>query len=295
MSHKYAPSNIDLDRYWKTLYPAQKRGLLAHCVSYVEGNQNFYRPPSKVTMSSTSDTTARYSTGVGKMADAPQFSWEFPVPDNDFWRSFRYPSARNFRQCFTEDEIQAFQLNERHGTKSPEAKQKLLIKALQDHMASKETGNQTLCKTDNAEWVRHMMAIVALHSETGDLDAQIKMAETLREHADNPLSHEHSLASMLIQRGQPGDFQQAENFEGPFLAYVDKRLGQDSPQSLSSRRITAKAVWMQDRQVEAKALFDEIFALIDGMGKGEFAVYQDSERKMTQEMLDDLKTRNSNR
>jgi hypothetical protein len=255
-------------------------------------DQNYHGPRTKVTMSSTMDTTARYSTGVGKVSDAPQFSWEFPVPDNDFWRSFRYPSARNFIQCFTEDEIKAFQLHERHGTESPEAKQKLLINALQEHMKSEETDNQPLYKTDNASWVRHMMAVTALYSETGDLDAQIQMAETLREHADNPISHEHSLASMLIQRGQPGDFQKAEEFEGPFLAYVDKRLGQDSPQSLSSRRITAKAVWMQDRQDEAQVLFDETFALIDSMGKGEFGVYQDSERKMTQEMVDDLKKRN---
>ena len=73
------------------------------------------------------------------------------------------------------------------------------------------------------------------------------------------------------------------------MEFLIERAGNDSPQAMSSRRIIAKAVWMQGRQAEAEKLIAETFALIEASGTGKFAVYQESERKMTEEMVEELK------
>jgi hypothetical protein len=165
------------------------------------------------------------------------------------------------------------QLNERYKTESTEEKAQVLIRMLQNHIVSNETNNEPLYETDNAAWRKHMMAIGTIYVETGQLNEQIKAAEALIKYGTEDSSHKHALAGLLTKRGDPGDFKRAEGLELPFKDTVDNQLGKDSPQSLSSRRIIAKAIWMQNRQSEAKTLIAEIYGLIDDMAKGKFSSY----------------------
>ena len=91
----------------------------------------------------------------------------------------------------------------------------------------------------------------------------------------------HMLGAMLVNTGK---YQEAERVEKEVLAYVESRpfLGRDSPQSISARRIVSRAVWGQgvSRRAEAEALVRETMEIVEGMGGGKFAVYQEEERKL---------------
>jgi hypothetical protein len=151
-------------------------------------------------------------------------------------------------------------------------------------------------KSNYATWEKCMMAMGTIYTETGQVDKQIKVAEKLVEHGasqgpglgGHALSHQHALAALLTTRGEPGDFARAEELEQPFSVSIETRLGKDSPQALSSRRIMAKAVWRQGRESEARKLIDEIYYWIEQMGKGKYAAYKNSEKKMTDEMVEEL-------
>ena len=51
-----------------------------------------------------------------------------------------------------------------------------------------------------------------------------------------------------------------------------------------------QAVWRQGRKKEAEGLIKEFFELTESSGSGEYAVYQEVQRKMALEILDELKT-----
>jgi hypothetical protein len=239
----------------------------------------------------SSSPKARFSTGVSAIKDGPKFQWERPVPDNSFWSTFRYPSARNFLDCFTDEEVDAMQLQETHGDLSNAAKSAILIEFLENKIATSEVDGVPLYRTDNKKWMRIKMAIGTLYGETGQLAEQIAACDELIEKQEDKsnLSHQHALAWLLNQRGEKGDYVRAEGIERPCTAYMDEHVGSDSPQSMSSRRIVAKAVWMQGRFGEAEMLLGELFGLIREMGGGKFAVYEESERKMTEEMAEEMK------
>ena len=82
------------------------------------------------------------------------------------------------------------------------------------------------------------------------------------------LSHVHALDSLLSKRGEPGDFERAERLERPYMEWMDKQLGRDAPQVLSSKRIVAKCIWILGRPAEAEELIGEIFELVEGRGRG---------------------------
>lgn len=230
---------------------------------------------------------ARFSMGKLDIKDAPNFHWEYPVPVNDFWDTLKYPSARNFLTCFSTEEVEQMNL-EQYGSLSNDKKAEILIKILRERIASKESRERPLYIIDNALWQKLMMAIGTIYGESDQLDKQIEVAEELVEKRvdKSNVSHLHALGALLAKRGE---YRRAEEIERQCTEYMDAKAGKDSPQSMSSRRIIAKAVWMQGRQSEAEKLIAEIFDLIEASGSGKFAVYQESERKMTEEMVDELK------
>ena len=52
------------------------------------------------------------------------------------------------------------------------------------------------------------------------------------------------------------------------MEWMDKQLGRDAPQALSSKRIVAKCIWILRRPAEAEELIGEIFELVGGRGRG---------------------------
>jgi predicted ATPase len=165
-----------------------------------------------------------------------------------------------------------------------------LISFLQDKITTSGTATEPLYNTDNKAWVKIPMAIGTIYGEIGQLAKQIEICEGLIEKQEDKtnMSHQHALAWLLNQRGDAGDFAKVEEIKRPCTKYMDERVGKGSPQSMSSRRIMAKAVWMQGRIGEAKTLIDELFELIRETRKGKFAVYEESERMMTEEMMEEL-------
>jgi hypothetical protein len=234
-------------------------------------------------------TTARFSTGVCEVDKAPKFKWEFPVPDTPFWSSLRYPSARNFLECFSNDEVEGMKL-EQHNSLNNQQKAELLIQLLERKISDNSSPSKPLWVTDNRQWMKIKMAIGTLYGEKPDLDSQIRVAEELQEkRADKSnLSHQHSLAAMLLLKDDC-DYKEVEELETPCLPQMIETAGNDSPQAMSSRRILAKAIWMQGRHEEAEKIFQEIFSLLESSATGKYAVYRASETNMTKQLVDELK------
>ncbi|KAF2108185.1 hypothetical protein BDV96DRAFT_587875 [Lophiotrema nucula] len=239
-------------------------------------------------LDSTEDSKARFSTGVQDVEGAPNFSWEHPVPDNDFWRTFNYPTARNFLQCFSEPEGHALQLNEKYGDKIQPEKLVVLANILEENIKKDEEGlghGKPLWETDHAKWQRYMLALSGIYFEQGDEDKQLQGLESLIEHRDDTrnLSFHHGLAGLLVRKGE---FARAEELEREVTPWLDGKLGRDCPQSMSSRRIIAKALWGQGKTSEAQGTLTEIRENIELMRKGQFAMYMDEEERQTEEVAE---------
>jgi tetratricopeptide (TPR) repeat protein len=189
--------------------------------------------------------------------------------------------------CFSKEEVEKMHL-EQYGFLSNEKKAEMLIKILREKILELETPDQPLWVTNNAAWRKIMMGIGTVYGESGQIDEQIQVAEELIDKQEDKLnlSHQHALAALLVQRG---DYERAEVLEKPCTEYMDNNTGKDSPQSMSSRRVLAKAIWMQGRQDEAEKLIKELFDLIEMSGSGKYAVYQEGENEMAEEMLEELK------
>lgn len=95
----------------------------------------------------------------------------------------------------------------------------------------------------------------------------------------------HMFADFLVKTGK---FEEAERVESEVCEVMDRRasLGRDSPQAINARRIIARAVWGQGegRRADAEALIREIEGIVEGMGGGRFAVYQEEERELNEAM-----------
>jgi len=104
------------------------------------------------------------------------------------------------------------------------------------------------------------------------------------EEKDN-LKSQHYLSFVLEERGY---FAEAEKIALSLKPRIDKELGEDSPQVVGCRKIVARAVWKLGRKEEARELIREVFLLIDRMGDGKYAVYQEGNRLMLEGMVKEL-------
>lgn len=235
-------------------------------------------------------TKFRYSTGILDPNNAPAFKWEYPVPVNDFWNSFKYTSGRNFLTCFSQDEIDDMHL-EKHEDLSNKQKATILLTIIRDKIVALESPDHPLWETDFPTWQTLMQAAISMHGELELLDEEIKAEEqVIEKRGDKSIpAHAHGLAYLLSKRGLPGDFEKSEELERNAIEWFDVNLGKDSPQALSVRRVIATAVWGQERYTEAEGLIAEMFQLIEGSKTGEYGVYQDEERQLVNELVEELK------
>lgn len=236
----------------------------------------------------------RYSQGQKDIGEARHFSWEYPVPDNDFWRDLPYSLSRNFLQSFPSEKLK--QLSHRFDdTLGRVAKLELLAELLRDELkeqddaaASGESG-RTFYDVDYIRWRAVWLAIASAQLELGQGAAAEDTLRMLHEKRRDPanLSHLHSLASLLLARGA---YAETEKMETDVRAWLDGCLGRDSPQALSARRMLAEATWRQGstRRTEAEHMLEEIRVIIGDMGAGQYAVYQDEEKKMMDQLISSL-------
>lgn len=69
-------------------------------------------------------------------------------------------------------------------------------------------------------------------------------------------------------------------------------MGKDSPQALGAGRIIVEATWRQggQRRGDAERLLEEMRGLVEGMGGGDFGVYQEDERGYLQKLDERLRS-----
>jgi hypothetical protein len=232
----------------------------------------------------------RYSQGTKDIGKARNFSWEYPVPRNKFWDDLPYTVARNFLSLFSQDEqppsfddAESIALNKTQ-------KLQLLLKLLNERLASRDAAAapQSLYGIDHQVWERTWLAIAGIQHELQD-PAEEQTLLMLIERRKDPsnLSHYHSLSGFLLDKGR---YAEAERFEAPVRDWLDSKLGKESPQSLSARRILVQAVWMQGRQAEGERLMVEVDDIIRKTSDDSpYAMYRDEQRALSQELWAKLK------
>ncbi|KAK3692984.1 hypothetical protein B0T22DRAFT_532348 [Podospora appendiculata] len=158
-----------------------------------------------------------------------------------------FRAARNFLQNFS-----AADSDGEHPSIDPDSalsqqqKLELLERLLRERLATREAAAapQTLHDADYAAWEGLWLGIATMQSDLGRAEAAeqtVRMMITLRQDTTN-LSFLHSLAGMLLARGE---YAEAERIEKEVKPWLDGRLGRDSPQALNARRMITAAVWKQ--------------------------------------------------
>ncbi|OOF91820.1 hypothetical protein ASPCADRAFT_154060 [Aspergillus carbonarius ITEM 5010] len=245
------------------------------------------------TTTTSSLSSVRYSTGeVATSEAAKAFPWEAPIPVNPFWDSFEYCTARSFLSNFSDAELDKLPIDP-SSTADQETKLRLLLQLLMDKLAQEEAATsppQSLYEVSYKHWYSLWAGIYTIQNKLNLPEAEqtVRMLVEKRPDQDNVVPS-HMLAEYLVKVGK---YEEAEATARPVCAWMDAlpRLGKDSPQALNARRFIAKAVWLQGlaRREEAEALVAELKGLVDGMGTGKFAVYQEEERRLNGELLADL-------
>jgi hypothetical protein len=230
----------------------------------------------------------RYSQNKRDIGEAKNFSWEYPVPDNKFWRDLDYVVGRNFLQCFSADEIKLLPFDD---SPSKSDRLELLLRLLREKLSSEDAAAapQTVYDVNYDAWEKLLLAIYTIQMQQdrhADTEQTIRTLVERRKDKSN-LSHFHSLSGLLCNQGR---YTEAEETEISVKRWLDEYLGKDSPQALGSRRIIAQSVWKQgpSRRAEAKELFSEVIELINGMDGGNYAVYQAQEMEVTEKLIMDL-------
>ncbi|KAK3315941.1 hypothetical protein B0H66DRAFT_560003 [Apodospora peruviana] len=246
-------------------------------------------------MATSTTGAVRYSTAnVSKSDSAQSFSWESPVPVNEFWDSISYCPARNFLDNFTEQELASLPIDP-DSTSPNEEKFSLLLHLFQEKFAkfAKEETTPPRTPDDHNRWSRLLQAIYTMQSELGQIDEAGKTIHLIVDNRSDRsnLAPMHMLADHLFREGK---YAEAEATERPVCAWMDahEKLGRDSPQAINARRIIARALWNQGatRRAEVEALVEEIKGIVEGMAPpgGRFAVYQEEERELNAAMMAEL-------
>jgi len=223
------------------------------------------------------------------MGGRPDFPWEYPVPDDEFWNTLKYSTSRNFFQSFTPEELAPMQFDPKLNQTE---KLCLLSKLLQGKLASKdaEYAPKHLYEFDHPLWMKIM---VAQWSMQDDLDNEEELEKISLDMLDkNPDPKNLSALNILVNlREKQGRYKEAEKtLKAEVLPWMrnHEKLGADSPQALSTMRRLVVCAWKQGNFNEAKALIAETTTLIDDMAGGKFSVYQEDERKYLAETVADL-------
>ena len=212
------------------------------------------------------------------------------MPVNRFWDSIGYCISRNFLGNFSDAELEDLPIDA-DSDASYKDKIELLLRLLREKAAQEEAAAAptSLHQLDYVRWNRLWQAICAIQQELDLPEAEDTLRMLVDKAEDSNVVPRHMLADYLVKVGK---YVEAEETERPICAWMDaqERLGKASPQALNARRIIARALWMQgpSRRAEAEALVAEIKAITENMANGRFAVYQEEERSLTEEMMTEL-------
>ncbi|OBT67786.1 hypothetical protein VE03_03478 [Pseudogymnoascus sp. 23342-1-I1] len=234
-------------------------------------------------------TSVRYSDGKPQTDKSPNFSWEYPLPENRFWSGLPFVVGRNFLSNFSAEEIEHLPIDP-NSTLGKDKKLELLLDLLKRRLAEKDlaAAPETYYDFDFAGWDKLWLGIFTMQDELGYPEAEqtTRMMCDRRKNKSN-LSHFHTLAGILVAKGE---YVEGEEMERKVKYWLEERLGKDSPQALGASRIIIKAVWKQglERRREAEELVDDTRQIIRQMGNGQFGVYQQMERDMFENLVEGL-------
>ena len=237
----------------------------------------------------------RYSNGeISTTETAAAFSWEAPVPVNHFWDSVSYCSARNLLGSFSDLELGQLPIDP-DSTDTPHVKHQLLLRLLEKKLAREEAATsppRSLYDADYNRWYDLWQAIYVFQGvlDLPEAEETARMLVARQPNTSTDVRPRHILAEHLVKIGK---FAEAEEIERPVCAWMDAqpRLGRHSPQAINARRFIVRALWGQGepRRAEAQALLVEIDEIVDGMGGGRFAVYQEEEKRLNRRMRSEFK------
>ena len=241
----------------------------------------------------------RYSNDSIMTSEAAKaFTWELPVPVNNFWDSFEYCVAGSFLWNFTDKEYEKLPIDP-DCTDDQRTKSLFCIQLLKDKLAEEEAVTSppnSLHTIDYKRWYRLWQGIYTMQNviDLPEAEQTVRMLVATRpaQNFESNVVPPHMLADHLVKIGK---YEEAEEIERPVLVWMDAKphLGKESPQAINARRIIAKALWFQglSRRAEAEALVAEIHSISEGMGGGKFGDYQEEEKRINEEMMAEIKSK----
>ncbi|KAK5994533.1 hypothetical protein PT974_05011 [Cladobotryum mycophilum] len=223
-------------------------------------------------------------------AQAPKFEWDFDVPDTPFWKDMEFTVARNFLTCYQPEELERMEFD---GTLPVRDRLRHLLSLLQSTLSTREAAAapQKLHIVEPPVWGNLFLGIATMQKFLAMPKEEEETIRTLVETTEGraQVSWQDMMADLSLRNG---NFASAEATAREVLPVLQthEKCGQDSPQALGTTRTLIASMWKQGgvKEDEARVLLQETFALIDGMGDGKFAKYQEEEREMLQDLKDKL-------
>ncbi|KAI8949549.1 hypothetical protein F4801DRAFT_580375 [Xylaria longipes] len=183
----------------------------------------------------------------------------------------RYSQARTFLKSFSTEDAAKLPIDP-DSTLESSQKIELLFTLLQTQLAKKETDSkpEPLFDADYAVWEKLHTAIFCVQKDLGNnIQAEMTLHMLIERRRDKTnLSLLLTLCGMLIERGE---YEEVAKKLPEIIEWLDRRLGENSPQALGGRRMLAETVWHLGRKAEAEALFSEIKKLAESMAEGPYA------------------------
>lgn len=238
-----------------------------------------------------------YSQGTQDIGEARNFSWEYPVPNTDFWRDLPWNVSTGFLRTSSPEKVQQLPAHPDYQAAADGGKTAklnflngILHEELEERDIAAATNDKTFFDADYTTWSALWGCISGIESQLGNLSEAERVMRMLHEKRQDPssLMHQNGLAFLLLKRGE---YAESERLNTEVREWLDQKLGKDSPQSLGARRGLIEAKWKQgpSRREDAERDVAEIRALIAGMGDGKYAVYQEVELKAVEELTQKLR------
>ncbi|ETS85938.1 hypothetical protein PFICI_03963 [Pestalotiopsis fici W106-1] len=239
------------------------------------------------------------------MAAPPnKFPWDYDVPNDAFWTSLPFTTGRNFLQCFQKSEIEALS-SQFDASLSTDDKHRLLLRIVQAKLAeAREAASQKsnhhggsgkspllLHEINYDAWQKFMLAQETMQHNLGlvaDEEATLKeMLAHPRPGQDKNWSALNMMSRLLEQQGRYAEAEGAALEVQPWME-AHAQVGRGSPPAMGNMRMILTAVWKQGRFDDARSIYKEMHHLVDDMGNGKFAQYQEEEAEMLETLMTDL-------
>jgi hypothetical protein len=221
-----------------------------------------------------------------------RFEWDFDMPETPFWKDIDFRVARNFCTCYDPDQLHKIPFSD-YASLPVSGRLRFLLGQIQSLMTARisAVAPEAPHLADPVAWRRLLLCISTLYKF---LDMPEEEAATI--HAVLTITEGDARVPWLNMSAdlemRNGNFAAAESMALAVLPWMQRheKLGMNSPQALGTTRTIIRCMWKQggSKVEDARRLVAETDALIDDMGNGKFSKYQDEERQMLRDLVDEL-------